>query len=251
VRAGEEPREDPPDVAALAARAEADCDLTDHMAGLMRMLGQARRRRLAPPVTAALCAAAAALGARPAALYLAGRGSGPAYATDTELRADCAQVSAELGDAAADAEDLAALAGRALAQARAGEQAAAALVAALTEANRGLPAALADPGALDAAKKARWDAAWRAGEAARISGEAQAARAGLVSAAARLDAMPRLLSEEYEPLYEIVERPGGRLPDDPDFITGTGPDLGWVPVRMAPRRASWIPTGGGTRERSA
>lgn len=251
MRAGEEPRDDPPDVAALADRAEADCDLDGHMAGLMRMLGQARRRRLAPPVTAALCAAATALGAPPAALYLAGRGSGPAYATDAELRADCAQVSADLGDAAAAAEDLAALAGRALAEAQAAEQAAGALVRALTEANRGLPAALVDVDALAAAKKARWDAAWRAGEAARIGGEARSARAGLVSAAARLDEMPRLLAETYDPLYEIIERPGGRLPGDPDFITGTGPDLGWVPVRMAPRRPSWIPTGGGTRERSA
>jgi hypothetical protein len=207
-------------LAELAAETAILADVETPAAAVAVILGAARRAGMDPRITAGLCAALAALGTRPYDIYRAGRGSGPRYDRDHELRGDAGDAAASFRDTTARLTAI--TAETELAQARAEQYQAAAAAAVRAGREHGTREHV------EAARKAQWDAACRLAAAAEILTLARGAVIALTFAAGKLEELPDVLGEVLEPLYEIKARPGGVLPG-PDFITGEDPMIGWEP----------------------
>ncbi len=219
-------------LADLLGQAQEAADLnevTDHVLGL---LSGGRRAGLDPRITAGLSSAAVGLGAPSLAITSAGRAWSPqmgTYINDAHFLEDLAAAADEIADQLEDLSARAAQAAtardRARADLRRAEQAlAAAQAMKVTQPCTGCHAARA--AAEDLARAAMTGASGRVSACDDILAVVTPAARRLAFAQDRLAEVPGDLADIYEPLYDVVHRPGGRLPDDGRWITGAGQDAG-------------------------
>ncbi len=204
-------------------------DVTEHVLGI---LAGARRAGLDPRITAGLSSAAVGLGAPSLAITSAGRGRSArvgAHVDDAHFLEDLSdaadEITGQLEDVSSRAAQAAAARARARSDLRQAEQAlAAAQAMKVTWPCGGCHTARA--AAENQARAAMSDASGRVAAFDDILAVVKPAARRLTFAKARLAEVPEDLAETYEPLYDIVHRPGGRLPLDGRWITGQGQDEG-------------------------
>lgn len=218
---------DPADLLGQAYEAADLDDVTEHVLGI---LAGARRAGLDPRITAGLSSAAVALGAPSLAITRAGRDRGArlgAYVDDAHFLEDVAEAADEITDQLDDVSFRAAQAAGARARAltvlrRAEKALAAAQATKVTTPCTGCHAARAR-----AEEQARATIAGASGQISAydaILAIVTPAGRRLAFAGARLAEVPEDLTDTYEPLYDIVHRPGGQITLDGRWVTGAGQD---------------------------
>src|SRR6266571_350560 len=200
-------------------------EVADHVLGI---LAGARRAGLDPRITAGLSGAAVGLGAPSLAITTAGRDRSSrlgVHVDDAHFLEDLASAAEEITDQLEDVSSRAAQATAARARARSDLQRAEQALAAAQARKVTTPCTgchRARDEAEDQARAAMSDASgWISACDDILDVVAPAARR-LGYARDRLAEVPEDLAETYEPLYDIVHRPGGRLPDDGRWVTGQG-----------------------------